>query len=133
MSCLLNLPLNFLGGLLRSPASGCTTHRSSTRLQRNEKPSEMLLPSPSQPSSQQHHSRSLAAWHPRGHFSRRHSPSANLCQTSLRSMQLEFICKFYCCPELCSWIGGTINKSLLLCTASPLCPLLEVQTEQPIF
>lgn len=35
-SCLTNLPRNFLGGLLRSPASGCTTHRSSTRLQRNE-------------------------------------------------------------------------------------------------
>lgn len=35
LSCLINLPLNFLGGLLRSPASGCTTHRSSTRLQRN--------------------------------------------------------------------------------------------------
>lgn len=40
---------------------------------------------------------------------------------------------FYCCPEQCSWIGGTINKSLLLYTASSLCPLLEVQTEQPIF
>lgn len=27
-------PLNFLGGLLRSPASGCTTHLSSTSLKR---------------------------------------------------------------------------------------------------
>lgn len=30
-------PLNFLGGLLRSPASGCTTHRSSTRLEQKER------------------------------------------------------------------------------------------------
>lgn len=29
---LLNLPLNFFGGLFRSPASGCTTHLSSTKL-----------------------------------------------------------------------------------------------------
>jgi hypothetical protein len=30
------LPLNFLGGLLRSPASGCTTQRSSTKLQKEK-------------------------------------------------------------------------------------------------
>ncbi len=30
------LPRNFLGGLFRSPDSGCTTQRSSTRLQRWE-------------------------------------------------------------------------------------------------
>lgn len=29
-------PLNFLGGLLRSPVSGCTTHRSSTSLKERE-------------------------------------------------------------------------------------------------
>lgn len=32
----LSLPRNFLGGLLRSPVSGCTTHRSSTRLGKGE-------------------------------------------------------------------------------------------------
>lgn len=87
-SCLTNLPLNFLGGLLRSPASGCTTHRSSTRLQRNEQWSEIAAPcSPCHPPPQ-HQSRSLAIFHPSGHFSRRHSPNANLCQIFLRSMQL---------------------------------------------
>lgn len=30
----LNLPRNFFGGLLRSPADGCTTHRSSMRLKK---------------------------------------------------------------------------------------------------
>lgn len=29
-----DLPLNFLGGFVRSPASGCTTHLSSTNLQK---------------------------------------------------------------------------------------------------
>lgn len=89
-SCLTNLPLNFLGGLLRSPASGCTTHRSSTRLQRNEQWSE--IPSPCSPlhPRQQNQSRSLAIFHPSGHFSRRHSPNANWCQIFLRSMQLIF-------------------------------------------
>ena len=31
------LPLNFLGGLAKSPASGFTTHLSSTNLQRRER------------------------------------------------------------------------------------------------
>lgn len=29
-----SLPRNFFGGLLRSPADGCTTHRSSMRLKK---------------------------------------------------------------------------------------------------
>jgi len=28
----ITIPLNFLGGFWRFPASGCTTHRSSTSL-----------------------------------------------------------------------------------------------------
>lgn len=38
------LPLNFLGGLLRSPVSGCTTQRSSTRLQRRHRYTRYLAP-----------------------------------------------------------------------------------------